>query len=51
MFKVWLRGMAFRITREVWERLRECKTEQEAFELVQEAVKKVGEKVKRKKAR
>jgi hypothetical protein len=51
MFKVWLKGLAFRITREVWERLKDCKTEQEAFDLVQEAVKKVVEKVKRKKAR
>jgi hypothetical protein len=51
MFKVWLKGMAFRITRQVWEALKECKTEQEAYELVQEAVKKVSEKVKRKKSR
>jgi hypothetical protein len=47
MFKVWLKGLAFRITREVWERLKDCKTEQEAFDLL----KKVGEKVNRKKAR
>jgi hypothetical protein len=51
MFKIWLKGFAFKVTREVWEALKECKTEQEAFELVQEAVKKVGEKVKRKKSR
>jgi predicted CopG family antitoxin len=47
MFKIWLKGLAFKITREVYERLKECKTEQEAWELVREAVKKV----KRKKSR
>jgi hypothetical protein len=51
MFKVWLKGLAFKVTRQVWEAMKECKTEQEAFELVQDAVKKVGEKVKRKKSR
>jgi hypothetical protein len=51
MFKIWLKGLAFRVTREIWERLKECKTEQEAFDLVQEALQKVKEKVKRKKAR
>jgi hypothetical protein len=51
MFKIWLKGMAFKVTKAIWEQLKECKTEQEAFELVQEAVKKVGEKVKRKKTR
>jgi hypothetical protein len=51
MFKIWLKGLAFRITREVWERIKDCKTEQEAWELVQDAAKKVGEEVKRKKAR
>jgi predicted CopG family antitoxin len=51
MFKIWLKGLAFRVTREIYERLKDCKTEQEAFDLVQEAIKKVGAKVKRKKAR
>jgi hypothetical protein len=48
MFKIWLKGMAFKVTKAIWEKVKECKTEQEAWELVQNAAKKVGEKVRKK---